>query len=408
MRASALRASLVLSLLLFSTLYAAAPGLCPPTTFVGYLIAGSSVIVLAAAIGISVIALLASMMLIAVVYIITKLIPGIHIGRWLQNEYKEFIKSALIVATIFSVLSILSGIAVALMGSPGTNYLTNVAQLTYQSEVYLCGVNDQLINSMNNMFELSLAYGALSKSEVEWPGIPLPPEISYAIPVVGEFLMNAPVFYSGFGARPFGNDVLGLGGSQYSSMFNDMVTFVEFPVMTFYSSQIYLVPLFESVGLLMLIPLGLIFRAVPLVRGIGGTLLGLGIGLAIIWPSMLVLVNAPISSYFSSVFSTQIVQPTVSHACDSWGILSTICNSILQPTGGFLLGLLKGIGISASTLVSIYPTLNYLMEYNLYLIFQFYFLFILDLILAYSITDNIARLLGGSIRLSLGRRLKLI
>ncbi len=407
MRASLLRPVLLAALLYVGIAYAQS-GICPPSQNIGNLIGIGAAAILPIAIALSLLALLVSIMIIGIIYIITKLLPGVGLARWLQDEYKEIVKSAILIMVIFSVISIMSGISIALMGTTTSSYGANVSQLYYQSEVYICSVNTQLNTSMQNMFDLELVSGFASDVHVYWQGIPFPPALSYAIPVVGEFLADLPVFYSGFGAVPFNNNVLKYGSSaQYSSLFNDMVNFVEFPMITVYSSQRFLLPLFMVVGLLLLLPVGLIFRSIPLIRGIGGTILALGIGLAVVWPSVLVLFNAPMSSYFSSVFPTQIQQQSLGNACNSWGILSSVCNSI-SSGAEFASGLAESTAVVFQSMSSIYPALNYLLYYNLFLIFQFYFLFVFDLIITYSIIDNIARLLGGSIRLSFGRRLKLI
>ncbi len=374
---------------------------CPPTTAIGNAL-GVSGNILLVAMALAALALLVSFLAIAIIYIISRIVPGIGVGRWLESEYKELVKSAILIVVIFSVVAILGGVALSLTGNTTGTYATNVSQLTYQSEIYLCSVNSNLTNSLGSMLALQVGYGLFHSLRVIWPGIPIPP-----VPLPGWGAL-IPVFRSGVGFRPITSDLLGTGGGQYSSFFNDAVVFLEFPMITVYTSQLYLVPLFIAVGLALLIPIGIIFRAVPLIRSIGGTLIALGIGLAIVWPSLLILFNAPVSAYFSSVFSTQISSPA-NNGCSSLGLLSTPCNSIMS------INILKenvqaldGAWYAMTTLVSIYPALNYILYYNLYLIFQFYFLFIIDLILAYSITDNIARLLGGSIRLSFGRRLKLI
>ena len=55
---------------------------------------------------------------------------------------------------------------------------------------------------------------------------------------------------------------------------------------------------------------------------------------------------------------------------------------------------------------AIYTYMNEIMQYGIYLIIQL-LLFSFDLILMYPIVDNVARSLGGSIRLSLGGKLRL-
>ena len=39
-------------------------------------------------------------------------------------------------------------------------------------------------------------------------------------------------------------------------------------------------------------------RSIPFLRGIGGTMIAIAIGMSIIYPAMLIMVNLPITDYF--------------------------------------------------------------------------------------------------------------
>ncbi|MEM3781452.1 MAG: hypothetical protein QXT43_00615, partial [Candidatus Micrarchaeaceae archaeon] len=54
----------------------------------------------------------------------------------------------------------------------------------------------------------------------------------------------------------------------------------------------------------------------------------------------------------------------------------------------------------------IYSFINIYIPYGLYFVLQL-LLFIFDLVIVYAIGDNIAKMLGGTFRLSLGGRIKL-
>ncbi len=380
-------------------------------------------------------ALMVSFAVIGVAYIVNKLFPTAGLGRWLQDEYKEVAKTAILIVVIFSIITMVSGLALALTGTtPGGDYSSNINGLVTQSELSLCNVNTYLLASMGNIAQLSLGYGVLRSLVVSWDGIPIPiPPLSPA----------GVTFKSGWTFQPFQNNFLqtDFNPGVDPSLFFSILTDIYFPLLNIYSVQMPLLPLLVAAGLTVLIPLGLILRAFPLVRGIGGTLLAFGLLLAVIWPSLLVLFNNPISSYFYNALN---VGPGTSNAsCSSLGISSTICTAIgalgifsalpqtttatlapaasssfpsINPTA--YLGLISSssgsagqallLPIALSTGISIYPSLNYLLSNLVFLVFQFFFVFIFDLVIAYTLTDNIAKMLGGNIRLELGGKLKLI
>jgi hypothetical protein len=407
------RISVLLTLLLFGISYAA-PVLCNSNLLNTNLyseIAYFSNYSINVAISFSLFAILTSFFFIAVIYIINKVFPEARLGSFINNEYKEIVKSILIIIIIYGSLAFFSGVAVSLTGASVGTFSTSLGNLLYNSEVYLCGTNNILTTGTENLISVALADGLLKGLTISWGGLPIPP---VPLPGIGAFL---PVVKSGVEFNLLTNNIFQtdfVSGTQFvTSVMNDIFNNVIFPAVNLITVQISILPIFEIIGLWFLIPLGLIFRALPFIRGIGGTLIALGIGIAIIWPATLVLFNIPVSNFFYGYLSLHGETPT--SACSSLGLLSTICSglseySYFSPSIALTSSAVSSItpfSIALSSLSSIYPGLNYILQNTLYIILQVFILFIFDLIIAYTITENIAKTLGGSLDLSLTNRLKL-
>ena len=365
---------------------------------------------------------------------ISKLVPESKVRGWLGKEYWEVAKSVILVGSIFSVLTFISGIGAALTGSAGT-YSSNIQSLVSSSESYLCTVNNQVNLAINNTVPLMIGIGFLKSIQINYEGLAVP-----FVPIPEAPMI--PVFRTGVSFKLFDNLLYGVEFAYLGfglSAFLDMIIFLLIPAKVFFASQVLILPYLVSLGLIVLIPTGLIMRAFPFSRGIGGTLIAFGIGIAIVWPSILILFNAPISNYFCSVLSTNYclpLGPSPSAAQDTIRLYTspaTIsatgeCNNAavgLGVTGNIPGGLLlaqvcqplANWWISTGyteflmpwqSAISFYASLNVLLDNSLYLDLQFFILFILDLLIAYTITDNVAKMLGGTIRVSLGNKLKLV
>lgn len=376
--------------------------------------------------GIAAIALMLSFDVIGIGYVINKLVPSTNLGNWLGREYWETAKSVILVVVIFSVMSIIGGVGTMLSGSSGAvNYgnalSTNIGGLISSSEAYLCTVNSQANVALINMVPTLMGLGALESFKISWQGLPVPP-VAGALPVFRSGL-NFGVFQSLLAQIEF--KFLG----QWLSIFIDFMLYLIVPIKLVFSSQVIVLPFLVAIGLVFLIPAGLVLRAMPLFRGIGGTLIALGIGFSIIWPGILVLFNTPASYLFCSALSpnfcdTSIGPSTVTAAVQvqaqtfaqdycNLGLATQTCMTAYELINGLWPSGISNLGYSElvvpfETMSSIYPALNLFIQYTSYLIFQLFFLFIVDLMMFYAITDNIARMLGGTIKLQLGRRLKLV
>ncbi len=417
----------------------------------------------AISIGISIIALFISFDVIVIGYILSKLFPSAGISGWLGNEYWEFAKSVMLVAAIFSVVTLIGNIAVITAGNnipasgraslrAGTpTYIANADLLTYGSEVYLCNTEGEIEYGIKHMISLFLSFGLFkgglgggggftsqltsigslfsgtknnglagngvySGLSFVFPGIPVPP---VPLPAALDFI---PVFRSMVSFIIFGNFFLQsdfIYHVQLVSVFNDALVFLETPAMAVFIGQIVLLPLLIRIGLLVLIPMGLIMRAFPFIRGIGGTLIAFGIGISIIWPSLLIILNTPVSNYFSNVLGAANMMPTdlPAYSCSTYSptILNKVFNFLTShgcsPSGIpsnplLIVGVTNNIAFES--IYNPYPAMNFVIQNNIYIMLQTYFLFILDAIIAFPMTDNIARMLGGTIRLQIGGKLKLV
>ncbi|MCL4365112.1 MAG: hypothetical protein M1569_01200 [Candidatus Marsarchaeota archaeon] len=433
---------------------------------------------------ISLIALTLSFDTIAIAFMLSKIFTHQGIRNWLQNEYFEVIKSALIIAGIFLLLIFLSNIAYLISPSysqfiPSTlsGYPGNIAGLTLGSESYLCLVSTNL-NTVFTVFGNMASGVAIANSF----------NLGFYIPIPLKYV----TILSGITWKPFGNLMIQTGNfiiGPYGSLLNDMVNFVLFPVDDIVDISILMLPSIVQLGLVVLIPIGILFRAFPFVRGIGGTLIAMGIGLALLWPSLLLLFNYPITNLVTSVFPVQPIDLHVPSTTSSTNVAGLIEHAVNKATGSpsssissIILGsssklqtcpsLSNLISISAilnpgktiaqfaesiacntfevfsgtinvmlttafttafnpiinaasaiqnglvnlgETLVyfvetlfpgNIYPYLSDMISYGVYPIIQL-LLFLFDLIILYSLTDSIAKSLGGTIRVQLGNKLRL-
>ncbi len=338
-----------------------------------------------------ILALTVSIDMIAIGYMLSKILPASGIVRWLDNEWVEVTKSALLLAGIYAVLSILGSFAVLLNGgSVGSTYSQNIATLANSANTYLCSVQNNIQFSFGFLISLSNDIGILKSLTID-----------YAVPIPTPWV----VYQAGITFKPYTSNLLfaGLSVSPFDSLLTDLITVISVPVIYITTMEQFLLPYFIGLGLGILIPMGLIFRAFPFVRGIGGTMIAFGIGLAIIFPAVLSIFNQTVSNVLGS--SLLIVQAPANWSSTNW-----FFNVFLQSLNNFLNGLFTYVDtwiIALWGITSVYPALNAIIGFDIYLVIQF-LLFILDLAIMFPIMDAIARALGGSIKLQYGKRLKLL
>jgi hypothetical protein len=253
---------------------------------------------------------------------------------------------------------------------------------------------------------------------------------------VARFGSNANIFDSNF--------ITSITDKNTFSLVNQAETFLVIPVLLVFQFQYNLLYIVAAVALGVFLPIGIILRAIPFLRGIGGTLIALAIGLAIIYPALLIGFNLPITNYMYSISPTKVSQQCPSSStlvCNLWNSFNYLINTVNnasastigvftgafplklafgnQITGtnlqkaetvsgqGFLTGLYGPIlGQPLSSQSGEFPALNFIVDNSLNSIVQF-ILFAFDIVIWYAITNGIANLMGGNIQLGIGKKFKL-
>lgn len=384
-----------------------------------------------------------SLAIMALVYIAGNIANYEPLKDWYRGELWETVKSVILVGVILSSLVIASGVADALAGQStslsagGTGgmapsqlsgnlaTLYNVAQNSYL-EPQLMG----LYKAYSGMAGLSLGVGLLKSVTISaWFPIPIP------LPFVSVTLQ------SGFKTALLKSNYISTAAiGEYSpvnpvgppTLISEADENVLIPTLLAFQVQYDLFPIIVGFGLGVLIPIGMILRAFPIFRGIGGALIAYGIGAAIIYPTLLVVFNLPVSNYFYSFQPANQQQATCSAMLGSGvtsALLCTALNAVIsfeegavgfftgtipttlafgtfatassgsQFTGvavaggqGFLTGFLTPL--VPTNAGGIYPSLNFVIDTMVGPILQF-ILLILDLMIGIIAADGIARLLGG-------------
>lgn len=402
------------------------------------------------AIELSMVALLLSFATIAIAYALSRMFPHLGIRNWLQGEYWEVTKTVILLAVIFAVITIISNITYAFLTpvkggtAPTPATVGDITPLLNGAETYLCNVNYELTNTWGWMGLLGSGTGFWSNLKLGvYDTIPIPPYIAL---IGGSVLL------------PFNNWMLQTGNpmiAPYGSIIGDTINLLLFPFTLITVISIDALPSMALIGLLFFIPMGLLFRAFPFVRGIGGTLVAIGFGMAVVFPAVLIVFNGVFMNYLQQAIainpppvaitttdidsiagfnegSGQLTFPAdcpfnlgsgafglVGQAfCDtSMAPMAALVPQLVPPIifaasdeantnnpGGNPAGYLNGANVFSD--VALYQYMDIILSTGSYIIVQL-MLTTIDLVLVYTITDSIARSLGGSIRFQLGGKLRI-
>ncbi len=326
---------------------------------------------------ISLVAFTISLDVVAIGYIISKLFPSSGISGWINSEYWELAKTAMLIAGVYAILMFISNVAIIFSGgTPSNNLTTNLNSIVSTSNAYFEETEKEIGYSLNTFYYYSLTIGGLRSVVISLnPFVNVPP------------MPGVPFYIKwGFSTSIYANQLLEKG-SSYESMINDAFSLLLIP-MAFLTYVLHKGLTYAIIlGLWIFLPLGILFRAFPFVRGIGGTLIGIGMGIGIIFPATVIIFNIPVSK--AMLFMT----PTGNGATPSF--ISTIINRVLTSL------------TSLDIIGSIFPFLNLFWGYGAYIVLLL-LVYILDLAIVYALADNIAKLLGGSFKLGLTGKMRFI
>ncbi len=377
--------------------------------------------------------ILLSLSFVAITFMLGEVFKIEGFSNWYKTELWEVTKSMLIIACIYGVLVMASSISTAFASSvitstggtfvnPGpcasSSALTANLCLLYQNVYsgYLTTQLNQAYAAFSAIFGLSVGVGAFSSTVVSsWFGIDLIPGVKMFLAFkFGSF--NDKIFASNF--------LIPLGGSGYS-LLKDITTIVVLPMILLLQFQYDLLPTIIVLGLAVFVPMGVLFRAIPFLRPIGGTLIGIGITIALVYPLLLLVLNLPVTNYFHFIFASQLSASTATcaGAFGSSVLVSDIACTVISDIRGavsivpfLLMETVVGVqnanfaaysqgvtlGLSIVNMNTIIPVMNFITSYTADLMFQF-ILFFLDLIISMVVANAIARPLGGSVKFGIGK-----
>ena len=373
------------------------------------------------------IGILLSFMVIALTYMIGNVINYSRMKDWYKTELWETIKSLLLVVIIMASLVLLSAVANALAGNQAIQPSGSFDQGALNANLaglYMTANSMYLYPQLENSYAAfdamqGMAFGnsALQSLKVSY-FLPLP--IFFPWPpfvIIG-------AFKDGATANLFSSNYLSFStGSAAFSITNDLTTLIVVPMMMVFQVQYDMFFYIVALGLGVMIPIGIILRAIPMLRNLGGTAIALGIGMSLIYPGILVLFNLPISNYIYTFTLAQSQLPgsgcpfTTTLVCEMWngfisivtpfnplavynpialldfGQFGTTSAGISAWNTGFNLGLISPLASG-----SIYPSLNFIIDNMIGSVLQFV-LVALDILIGLILANSVASMLGGTLRL---------
>ena len=348
-----------------------------------------------------------SFLLVAISYMLGSVFNISALKGWYQNELREATKSILIIVVIFSLFIVLSSIAASYVGAPisplTTSSSTASSEITNNIGMIYTALQTSYftpeLQNANNSFSLLLGlYDGIGV----WKSMTL--SIYLPFPVIPIFTIGTLDF--GIDENLYVSSVISSVSDPGFSLLTNIGKVVLVPVMIILQVQQDLLASIIAVGLGVLLPVGIVLRAVPILRPLGGTFLALGIGAALVYPALLLAINVPISSYIPPTTISNLT-----NSCPSaWNSIECAFYNGMVSTINYLIDSIStlgnvGVGFSfgMASYVDIYPAFNLILSQSFLVTILQFILFILDLIIGVVIVQHIASLLGGSLRLGVGR-----
>ncbi len=372
-----------------------------------------------------------SLSFVAVAYMMGEVLRIDGFQNWYRGELWEVTKSALIIAVLYSVLVMVSNVSTAfasnIASSTGGTFanpcITSSALTTNLCALYQNVYSGYLTPQLNAAYAafsaimgLSVGLGTLTGMMLStWFPIPLPPPETPLVTVVtfkfGSY--NVKLLASNF--------LTSTGGAGYSFL-KDILTIVIVPMLMLLQFQYDLLPTIVVLGLSVFVPMGVILRSMPFLRPIGGTMIGIGIAIALVYPTLMLVLNMPVTNYFSYVTSVPPSSGSCATAyssgifCDAVDGVISFLVSALSAIPTVLMGMVVGsqnvnvpafnngltTGLNILNINSIFPVMNFITRYGAGMSIQF-ILFFLDMIITLIAANAIAKPLGGSVRLGVGK-----
>jgi hypothetical protein len=362
----------------------------------------------------TIVALLFSFFMIALAYLVGQVLNIEQLRGWYKGESWELTKTILLIVMIYILITVISNIA---LGFPGSSSSSSSSSNKFNQIYY---ATSQYLNNQVKLSDTALrAVTGMSIGIQDAKSLRIAEDVYGGVGVTGG---GEVTYIYGLAYNILKSDVLETSPLTGDSYVKNTVLLLISPIYILNNIlyDIFYVIIYLSLGIL--IPLGIVFRAIPFLRSAGGNLIALGITGAIIFPLVIIVLNAPVSNFFAANYysGNPPAIPPVYNGCSNMGWLGYICDgSTLLPQGIFdSMGLIVdgmfggaaqqsyGAATNGALFNGILSAVNNLTYYTMPLMVDF-ILYIADFILIYAIANGIATQLGGSLRLSLGGKIKI-
>ncbi len=399
--------------------------------------------------------ILISLAVVAISYMIGNVIMLEGFRNWYRTDMYETAKSIILIAVIVSALTLIGNIALAITGPPTIAKCAGVV-LTgptgglgalYTSDLnYVCSAYNMASASYTAFKWFSIGRGLIAGTSISYwnqAGIRVP--VYRVLTVEAEIqygFYNTPLLYNNIAESFIAKSLT----SSQASFVGGAFSAVMFSMLVFGTQQYLFVPI-ALLGLAFFLPLGILLRAVPFLRPLGALMVAIGIGLSIIYPTLIVSLNAPIYSYVATTLGIpptttanppaiappiatgfdcyaamnkasfdniglspsstlgklfgKFVSPFITSICGSISAMGKVRDTIVSFIGGTPVAA-AGFQYGMDTIFNIYPVFNFLFYYVLSDVLQLILLFV-DIIITIILINNISQWLGGrQLRTSIG------
>ncbi len=365
------------------------------------------------AIPLALIGVLVSLVVVAVAYMLGNVLSVSGLRNWYQNELKEAAKSLVIVTVIFSVVAILGSIAaIYFSGASSVSYSTGSITGSIGG-LYTTVIGTDTTGYLGPQIKTTTDFFYTLFGFYDGIGLVKSFSISLYLPIV---IYSIELDQGVKDWKPFSTTIVCYPGEAppCGGITTQAGTVVTITLLSLYLQK-DLLPWMIEAGLGILIPAGVVLRAIPFLRPLGGTLIGIGIGAALVYPALLLFFNMSITNYvvpqqvlsaqvpcegagYTAAFSgtggvpQQLVDAWIGTAiCNAYNYLKQSAPSITNVPAGFF----AGIGDTLFSMDSIYPMLNYLFSLQFVDVLLQFILFIFDILIGVIITNDIISVLGG-------------
>jgi hypothetical protein len=342
------------------------------------------------------------------------------LSNWYKTELWECTKSGLVLCCVYGGLVMASNISVAIASSalPSSSAQPCIAGSILDQN--LCMLYQDVYNGYITP-QLQVSYSAFSGIF----GLDTGVEMLKSILLSTWCPLSFPIPDTDLEVTTQWGSTIGLMKGNYLapsspsglSFLKDVTSMVVTPVLLIFQSLYVLLPTIAILGLAVFLPIGMILRAIPFLRGIGGTMIAVGITISLIFPTTLLALNVPVTSYLTPLYSSVSAGTSDIFTCSgldclATGLLETVTMGLASANSGVLSWLigpnavyasfLEGFGTGLYNIDSIYPAMNFVTYETTGLALQV-ILIVLDLMICLVAANAIARPLGGRVGFGIGK-----